>query len=877
MFSESYAEEIKQNFARREQMWRSAWDARQPSRLSAGLGNRLLSEKLREVADAFSRCTPDEAEALMYLYGAMPLPDFLDYPASVYLAYAKHAVFLWREGPFAGRVPERVFTNYVLHYRVNNENITDARGLFYDRLGEIVRPGRSMEETTLDVNYWCAREGTYRSTDIRTQSPLTMLRTAIGRCGEESTFAATALRSVGIPARQVYAPWWSHCDDNHAWVEVWCDGVWHFFGACEPEERLDRGWFVEPASRAMMVHSRWFSLEQPDGETAGTKGAVTLLNQLARYAETARVRVTVRDEEGRPAAGARVRFCVPNGASLGVIATVAADENGAAELLTGRGELFVCAATEDGRCGEVKVRTDSGAPCAIIVRDARAQTADWHDEDFHAPAPGQRREAPLSEQEQRAGAEKLRIAAAHRKEKSEHLTDERALDRALSRFAVERRETAERLLRGARGNEGELIRFLEWDAAGLAPRGWLSDDAWKLRLLETLREKDTWDITAEVLIDCAFAALPFAGAVPDDVFFENVMCPRVAHEFLRPERQFLARCAGAAGADALPRAELCRETLAAFSRKDALGYERVCTSARGVLRGGIANALERKIFCVNLLRALGVPARLRPGDGALEYWADGRFVTPERDETRDASLTLTTDESLRLDEWEHWSVERFDADSGLWLRVWIHGGEGVDTLTKKLAPGVYRAMTTNRLKNGGQLLRCTVFTLEERAEKTLTLSLRPIAQESMTERVPLGEISLDTLEGGKKTLSELAGERRALVVWLAVSREPTEHILNELYDLREEFAKLDAPLYAVLRRTEDLNDPTLSRTMAALPALRILLCPDEAARDDVARLAGQEAGRLPLALVVEKGPACLYSESGYRVGLADLLLKILRG
>ena len=60
---------------------------------------------------------------------------------------------------------------------------------------------------------------------------------------KESTFLVTALRSIGIPARQLYVPWWAHCDDNHAWVEAQVDGSWHYLGACEPEEALDRGWF----------------------------------------------------------------------------------------------------------------------------------------------------------------------------------------------------------------------------------------------------------------------------------------------------------------------------------------------------------------------------------------------------------------------------------------------------------------------------------------------------------------------------------------------------------------------------------------------------------------------------------------------------------
>ena len=65
-----------------------------------------------------------------------------------------------------------------------------------------------------------------------------------------------ALRAVGIPARQVYTPRWAHTDDNHAWVEAWVDGDWHFMGACEPEPVLDMGWFNASVSRAMILHTK---------------------------------------------------------------------------------------------------------------------------------------------------------------------------------------------------------------------------------------------------------------------------------------------------------------------------------------------------------------------------------------------------------------------------------------------------------------------------------------------------------------------------------------------------------------------------------------------------------------------------------------------
>ncbi|HIT90675.1 MAG TPA: transglutaminase domain-containing protein, partial [Candidatus Merdenecus merdavium] len=178
--------------------------------------------------------------ALKYLYTAMPYSDIGNYPFETYLSYARHGVFLWENKKEVQDLPEEIYLNYVLHYRVNEEEILPCRELFYEQIQNTVQENNGIE-TILDVNYWCAGEVTYQTTDDRTLSALATYERGSGRCGEESVFAVNAFRSVGIPSRQVYAPWWSHCDDNHAWVEVWHEGEWYFLGACEPEAVLNRG------------------------------------------------------------------------------------------------------------------------------------------------------------------------------------------------------------------------------------------------------------------------------------------------------------------------------------------------------------------------------------------------------------------------------------------------------------------------------------------------------------------------------------------------------------------------------------------------------------------------------------------------------------
>ena len=129
MFSKAYYSEIKQYFDRRmellnyrtEELKRKEAQEKQAVRKLCGVSRMLLERKIAEISSVQAQCTQDEAEALEFLYSAMPMSDLLNYPAAVYLAYAKHAVFLWKEGDFAGKVPEKIFANYVLHHRLDQD------------------------------------------------------------------------------------------------------------------------------------------------------------------------------------------------------------------------------------------------------------------------------------------------------------------------------------------------------------------------------------------------------------------------------------------------------------------------------------------------------------------------------------------------------------------------------------------------------------------------------------------------------------------------------------------------------------------------------------------------------------------------------------
>ena len=187
------------------------------------------------------------------------------------------------------------------------------------------------------------KKAVYAPTDSRTSSPLATIKTAYGRCGEESTLLVAALRSVGIPARQVYTPRWAHTDDNHAWVEAWVDGKWYFLGACEPEPVLNLGWFNAPASRSMLMHTKVFGSYNGPEEVMKRTANYTEINIIDNYGTSAHTTVTVKDTEGRPVPDANVEFKLYNYAEFYTVSRQTSDKNGQAQLSAGLGDLLVFA------------------------------------------------------------------------------------------------------------------------------------------------------------------------------------------------------------------------------------------------------------------------------------------------------------------------------------------------------------------------------------------------------------------------------------------------------------------------------------------------------------------------------------------------------
>ena len=311
------------------------------------------------------KMSADEQLAMRFLYSYMPLPDMTDYSVDFYKMNVDYALRARKEMAWGNQVPDREFYHFVLPVRINNENLDESRRVFFEELKQRVK-GMSMRDAALEVNHWCHEKVTYRPSDSRTSSPLASIKTAFGRCGEESTFGVAAMRAIGIPARQVYTPRWAHTDDNHAWVEVWIDGKWQFLGACEPEPVLNLGWFNAPASRGMMMHTKVFGHYEGPEDVMSKNNCFTEINVTENYAPTAKTVVKVVDENGAPVS-AQVDFKVYNYSELYTVCRKKSDANGFTYVTSGLGDL-VAWASKDNRFGFEK--------CSVGKQDTVTMTLD---------------------------------------------------------------------------------------------------------------------------------------------------------------------------------------------------------------------------------------------------------------------------------------------------------------------------------------------------------------------------------------------------------------------------------------------------------------------------------------------------------------------
>lgn len=813
-----------------------------------------------------------EMEALRFLYAYMPLADVTDYTVQFHLENVRATFEAREQMPWGKKVPELLFKHFVLPLRVNNEALDMSRPVFFKELKERVA-GMSMEEAILEVNHWCHEHVTYQPSDARTLSPLACMNTAIGRCGEESTFTVAALRSIGIPARQVYTPRWAHTDDNHAWVEAWADGKWHFMGACEPEAVLDLGWFNAPASRALLMHTRAFGDYKGPEEVMSRTRNFTEINLIGNYASTAKVQVQVLDKSGNPVKGAKVEFRIYNYAEFYPAATKYTDSKGITSLTAGKGDMLVWA-SKDGWYGYRKVSFGKDSKVDVILSRSNSIKSGPTYETFDIVPPVEKAVMPKVTPEM-AALNKQRFAREDSIRKAYEATFLN-VEKATSLLP----KLADYLVK-ARGNWTTILNFLV-DHKDNQDRA--------TGVLNGLNDKDMRDVSMDILED-AFNAR------------SNQLSQRVEYEMITsPFKCQLQDAFDATTTEQFQKdpsllvAWVC-DNIAIHPEENAL---HIAQTPMGVWRSRVTDQRGRNIFFVDLARSLEIESRMDPVTGKVQYrnggdWQDVNFEKVEQQNAQTGTLKLRYTTTPALDDpkyYHHFSISRILDDGSTQLLSYDEGDSGLEEGSSwsntfqngtTLDVGTYMLTSGTRAASGKVLVANRIFTINPGETTTINLTMRQsddivaiIGNFNSESRFKLLDKNLNPVVGDHVSILSQTGRGYFIVGVLGVGQEPTNHAMRDISKMSAAFDKWGRPML-LLFENETEAQKYRQENYGALPKNIIYgIDTDGSIRQQIVhQMKLQSETQLPVFILADTFNRVMFCSQGYTIGLGEQFNKVI--
>jgi transglutaminase-like putative cysteine protease len=839
-------------------------------------GERRQTAKNRdkELFSVFDKgISVQQTEALKFLFAFMPLSDLADYEGEFFLANADMSIRAKKETTWGRQIPDDIFLHYVLPIRVNNENLDSFRIAYYDEI--MSRVGTlSIKEAALEINHWCHEKVSYQPADIRTSAPMSTILSARGRCGEESTFTVAALRTAGIPARQVYTPRWAHSDDNHAWVEIWDNGEWFYMGACEPEPVLDRGWFTEPARRAMLIHTKSFGAPYGLENTINRFRYYSEVNNLGKYAVTKKIYVKVSDANGRPAENANVEYKLYNYAEFYPLALVPTDKNGISSFETGLGDLIIWA-SKDNEFDFLKVSVEESDTVRLklgrIIENGTQLDLDLGVPVVRAPYPGISSNL-TKENELRINSENLirqdYISTWIQPEEIRTIAQNRSIDSSRLKSVFSR----------SMGNYNEIMSFISIVPDTLMEKA--------LLMLEVLADKDLRDIKAVVLTDHLYYCI-LPSSCPDKSKYRDiidyVLNPRIANEMIVPWRRYFRsvlpdQLAQKAPADPSLITKYLNENIVLA---DDENYYKTPLTPIGVNELKISDTWSRSICFVAICRSMGIPSRLEEGRLIPQYlqngtWHDVYFSDQNPPSDKKGYVKFKSTESRPVPEYYiHFTLSRLEG--GRYVTLAYDFNKKVTDFREDIAlpPGKYMLLTGNRISDNRILTSITFFDLKENEHKDITISLR----KSVKEKNLLGHLNTDEalkIFANNKELAPSIRKKGVVIIWIDPEKEPTKHIFNDLPLLKPELDRWGG--YILFLNAK--NGPAASFDPLSLKELPVnTLFGDDNELGflnrtiDVKTLPDE---KLPFVMVSDQDGNIVFTSAGYRIGIGEQILKYLQ-
>ena len=825
-----------------------------------------------ELFDIFNeKISTEEKEALQFLYAYMTLSDIADHSGEYFLDNIRLSFKIREASSWGKNIPEDIFRHFVLPIRVNNENLDNSREYIQNELWPRVKH-LSMYDAVLEANHWCHEKAIYTPSDIRTSSPLATIKTAYGRCGEESTLLVAALRAIGIPARQVYTPRWAHTDDNHAWVEAWVDGEWFFLGACEPEPVLNLGWFNSPASRGMLMHTKVFGSYNGKEEKMLQTANYTEINIIENYADKASVTVTVKDDKGNTVEGANVEFKIYNYGEFFTVYKQKSNTQGQISLSAGLGDMLVYASHGD-KFGLRKVSFGKDKTVDIVLGH---NINEAYSENMVIVPPSENAKIPSVTEEQR-------------KENDIRMHQEDSIRNAylatfpnkevINKFAEENNlkyEDIEGFIVKSRGNYAEIMRFLSKSS-----QNEMRERA--IELLKSITDKDLRDTPCSVLEDHLYNT-------PKDANPEYVLCPRVAYELLSPYRSYLQKeipenLKAEFTANPQTLVKWCSDSITVRNDLNTGGAP---TSPIGTWKSRVVDSQSREIFFVAAARSLNIPAWKDAVTGNIYFIDNGNtnqvdFEISTTSNTPEGTLKAIYKPIPRLNDpkyYTNFTISKYE-DGSFKLLNYPENATWSSLLKNglKIEEGYYMLTTGSRMANGSVMSNVSFFTVEKDKETRIELTMRNNAEEIRVIGNFNSELKYtDVVTKAETSILSTTGRGYFVVGILGPGQEPTNHALKDIEIKKEEFEKWGRKM--ILLFPDEKSYRKFSPTdFPNLPSNIVYgIDTNNAIRNEISQnMKLPNGGHLPIFIIGDTFNRVVFQIDGYTIGTGEQLIKTING
>jgi len=825
-----------------------------------------------DVKSCLKGLNAEQTEYFEFLYAYMPLVDLADQTPDYFLKNINSSIEAKNTFSWGKMIPEDIFRHFVLPVRVNNENLDTARLVFFRELKNRIK-NMNMRQAALEVNHWCHEKVSYQPTDMRTSAPLSTIRTAYGRCGEESTFTVAALRSVGIPARQCYTPRWAHVDDNHAWVEVWVDGKWHFLGACEPEPQLDMAWFSAPAKRAMMVHTNVFGDYNGPEEVVAKEEYYTKINLLANYAPVRKIYVKVTDKSGKPVKDATVKFKLYNYAEFYPLAVKNTNEQGLVSMVTGYGDLIIWA-NKSNDFGYRKItveKTDTLTMCLDKIAGKE------YTEFFDLVPPVERSIEEASEQGRKENDFRFKQEDSLRNAYRATFID----SVAACAFAAKEKYNADTtwmFLKESQGNWKEIQKFMK--EASDNQRDYV------FQLLASLSEKDLRDTPSAFLADHLQNAMDYSRAMDEEIFTGDVLCPRIDYEIISPYKSFIRNYFDVNFINECQKnpVNISSWILQNITINNKANYGNTPISPIGVLKLGLSDKSSRNILFVAICRSMGIPARLEPATKVPQYyhagqWNDVSFEAEKPVSTNPKGKIILSNSNNTAETspvyTQHYTLAKFN--DGDYQTLDYEFDENLKTLPCSLTvdAGNYMMVTGNRMNNGTVLSKVSFFNVNPGQECPAEIEVRPLTvKPNLLGTLDVLKTKLVSFDGKQISLSEITNRKGIVLCFIEPGKEPTNHVMNDIKLLGDNFEKWGGGMAFVLN-DKKYTPASVKAEYKNMPAQSVYYYDkNKTLLTEVEKALGnRKIGNLPVILLLDDRGQIYFVSEGYSIGTGEQLYK----